>query len=508
MSRSLRTFRVSARLRGNAWSLRIRPPTGSGQEREVPIQAASPEDAQAQAQALAASLNAKLAAEVSREDPRTVLEVLDRHIEWRQQGHERSRGAEGDSALRGLAGNTVRSFQTARAALADALGGLLVGELDRTAVVRVQERLGARLKHSTANLYVQRLGSAWDWAHERGLVAAPFPRWRRLPTERTAHRDPTPEEAERLLAAAREFQGGRYLPPLLLLAEQGARAGEVLGLRGRDVSRSTGAVTYRITKTREARTVELSREVMALLPEAGPDEPVFRAARGRGAMPYDSLRGAWVVIRRMAGLEGEPLVLHSWRAYVIRKLHEANTPLRESMAVVGHKSVQTHMNYLAGRQTPGQRERLRAAHGEMLAGVAKAARDCPGARDSGAGWASPGRELQAAGIPARSAARAAQPEPAPALLPGPARDSARGGRRRGASGKRVAEAAFAIPEAARRLGELWAVATDEHRQALLQLAQPEGEGLRRGIMALASEAGLTTEATSSTAKAGKRARMG
>lgn len=343
-----RTFKVTVVVRRGITYIRLRPPTGKGQEKLQPPQTDDPES---EARAIEARLNARLAPKNFPADPKLV-DVFARHVEWRATDHQTQP-------------NTLRSYQGVRVAVVQAFGGTLSSQLDR-AVVRGAQQALLRLgrKPSYVNLVLQKVSKAWAWAAEEGIVAGPWPKVAALTAPKTEHRPFHHREVERFYLAARDYAGGRYLALFVLLGEVGSRIGETVRLQGQDVDRQAKTVTFRAetTKTRRPRTCAVSAEVLALVPKRKAGEWIFRAAlRPERHMPERSAIEALYRCLKKVGLRSQPLVLHSLRGYVVRKLHSAGVPLKDAMDYVGHRSARVHLSYMEGAERPSQHSMLVAA---------------------------------------------------------------------------------------------------------------------------------------------------
>lgn len=302
-------------------------------------------------------MNGRLAPRAG-EDPLVVL-VYDRHLAFR----------ESDKLT---APNTRRSYRSIRGAIARAFDGVRASEMTAPRVRQGQRALldVIGLEASTANLYLRKLSRAWRWAHDAEHAGVgPWPKVEALPSDPTEKRQYTAPELERVLAEAQRYAGGRYVPLFCLLGENGARISEACALRERDVDRGGGFLRLTATKTRRrqrSRTVAVSPEVLAMLPvRAELDELVFRGIEdATKPLAPRTVNCALAKILDRAGLAGEPLDLHSFRRYVVRKLHTAGVPLKDAMAFVGHDSVATHLGYMRDVASPDQHGLLAQARGQ------------------------------------------------------------------------------------------------------------------------------------------------
>jgi integrase len=348
---------------GPNWQLRIRPPHGQGRPKDASTGTPDRAEAERQRAELELRLNAHL---VPREDTDPlVVDVYSRHLAFRERDPL-------------TAANTVRSYRGALPAVVRAFEHVRGSELTRARVIQAQrfmlEQLG--LEAPTVNTYLKKLARAWAWAQEQeqpGVGA--WPKVRALPTEPTVKREYKPEELEAVLREAQAYADGRYVAMFCLLGENGARISEACALRERDVDRARGLIKITSTKTRRrqrSRVVPVSPEVMGMLPvREDPLSFVFRAVEdpSKHMNPRTVLAALATVLER-SGLKGEPLDLHSFRRYVVRKLHSAEVPLKDAMAIVGHDNVATHLSYMRGLPSDQQHaflERARERHDHVRA---------------------------------------------------------------------------------------------------------------------------------------------
>lgn len=353
MSTRARRFRVTVikprPKDGPCWLFLIRPPHGNG----TPKKKTTGTEDRAEAEELARELEQRLNRAII--DPTDtnplVLEVFDRHLAFR----------DADPLT---APNTRIAYHTQRARLAVAFDGVRASEVTRAVVLRAQQLLLQTLAPATVNLAIGCAAHAWTWAldNEQPGVRNPWPKVKALRVERTAKRHYTPDELERVFQQARAYAGGRYVALFCLLAENGARISEVCSLQGRHVDRAASVLRFEKTKTRAKREVKVSPEVMSMIPDRVPAAFVFPAVLDpRRPLDPKTVGGALRIILKRAGLRGEPLDLHSFRRYVVRKLHDAHVPLRDAMDFVGHRSVSTHLSYMAGAASSRQEELLASA---------------------------------------------------------------------------------------------------------------------------------------------------
>jgi len=184
----------------------------------------------------------------------------------------------------------------------------------------------------------------------------PARRVQRFPEGKGRERVITPDEWERLLAAAqtiasRGAQADVQFPLYLrVLYSTGMRRGEALKLRIADLNPDNGMALLRDTKNNADRMTcvgtELAKE-LAALPRRDDDTLVFTGRFPDVPTKFDDqFREA----REMAGIgpdeNGEPLVTHSLRHSVATEAGKAGANIVELQALTGHKSLKTLQKYL------------------------------------------------------------------------------------------------------------------------------------------------------------------
>lgn len=172
------------------------------------------------------------------------------------------------------------------------------------------------------------LSAIMNHAAKRGWCQYPRFEAPRAPNQRT--RWLTPEEAERLIAAA----SAHLRPLVVLMLYTGARCSEALELEWRDVDLTAARVRFVRTKNGEARGVPLhERAIAELAALAHRDGPVFRRPDG---LPYASrnrleggqFKSAFRGAVRRAGLASDvtPHVLrHTWATWLYAETRDIFT---------------------------------------------------------------------------------------------------------------------------------------------------------------------------------------
>lgn len=124
----------------------------------------------------------------------------------------------------------------------------------------VRRRKGEAAASGTIWLELRLLRQAWLWAVARGHIPdKPMPKVAFKPIHQQGY-TPEDDEIQRVLGVFRARGGWRYLA-VLLLAETGARLGEIAGLKRKDVDRER--MTLRLDGKTGARVVPVSAAVFA-----------------------------------------------------------------------------------------------------------------------------------------------------------------------------------------------------------------------------------------------------
>jgi integrase len=211
-------------------------------------------------------------------------------------------------------------------------------------------------------------GVRWGWLPHNPAIEASPPR---VPLREL--RPPTPEELVRLYRTARE-RDPALATFILLAASTGARRGELIGLRWKDVDFARGVVSIERaivladrmlveqgTKTRQSRRVTLDGEtVKALAAHHGMMQAEARAAGARlaekafvfsgspdGSEPWrpDATSRSFEFVCRRAHVSG--VRLHDLRHYVATQLLASGVDVRTVAGRLGHRNPATTLNVYA-----------------------------------------------------------------------------------------------------------------------------------------------------------------
>jgi integrase/recombinase XerD len=147
---------------------------------------------------------------------------------------------------------------------------------------------------------------------------------------------------------------------LALDISTGARAAELLGVRGADIDWGGQLICVRRKGTRELQWLPASpdafvwlRLYVAELGELGPDDPVWQTIRRRRKGTGDLRRqpltyDAWrAVLRRANAVLGTNWTMHDLRhTCAIRMVHDKRLSLRDVQVILGHAHLTTTQKYL------------------------------------------------------------------------------------------------------------------------------------------------------------------
>jgi len=153
----------------------------------------------------------------------------------------------------------------------------------------------------------------------------------------------TTPQRDALLVACRASSWKMLYPLVLAAVTCGARKGELLGLRWRDVDLGSGTASLARTKNGESRTLILTPEVVDVLKlhEGAPGALVF-ASKLRPDVPFN-VQGAWRVALKAAGVKD--FRFHDLRHDAASRLAANGASLLSIGAVLGHKSPSVTARY-------------------------------------------------------------------------------------------------------------------------------------------------------------------
>jgi integrase len=258
-----------------------------------------------------------------------------------------------------LADETTRKLR-GRAKLASMLGRWVdeLGELYLAAVTKakVAEVRNIMLKEktyrgtlrspATVNRYLQALGQAFnhgirelEWIQEN-----PVEKVKRGKEPAGRVRFLSDEEREALIEACKASPEERLYPLALLALATGARRGELLRLRWRDLDLARGAAVLHHTKNGEPRGVPVSGAALEFLRERSKlrrldTDRIFAAVNGRAYFP----QSAWD--KAVTAAELVDFTFHDLRHTAASYLAMSGATVSELAAILGHKSLSMVRRY-------------------------------------------------------------------------------------------------------------------------------------------------------------------
>ncbi len=308
---------------------RVKEKTSRGW-RDITRQSTECED-RAQAEAYCRELEQKLN---SRQEPRTLADVVRARI----QSLDKVRG-----------GRAADTFRVALRAVEQFADGVSVDCVDRTVVLKIREglqsspgRAGEFMSPSTVKNRMAAIAAAWRWAQAHGKVKGEWPRLPRIKLGPRRKRGFTDAEVSSVLTWVSRYHDGRYLAAFSVLADTGSRSREILKLKGRDIQRQACEIVVR-QKGGQTKSVPIPPGTMALIPEAGPDEYVFRSEFSRkqehGHVRAETILEVLGKATEALGIpDRERLDVHSFRRAFVAACERENIPTDVGRRITGHKT--------------------------------------------------------------------------------------------------------------------------------------------------------------------------
>ncbi|MBL8376566.1 MAG: site-specific integrase [Burkholderiales bacterium] len=229
-------------------------------------------------------------------------------------------------------------------------------------------RPGARPKTpATLNRYMGAIAAVFTWGIEQRLSPRgwvnPCRGIRRLPGEHERVRWLEAEDRERLFAACRASRYPRLFALVLTAMLTGARKGELLSLRWRDVDLAGGVARLGRTKNGDRRTLVLLPQVVDVLrPFVGaPDRFVFGSTRAKYQAPA-VVDSAFADALKRARLKD--FKFHDLRHCCASLMVQAGADLHVVAEVLGHRTLTTTRRY-AHLKTQTKAQAMAAALGEI-----------------------------------------------------------------------------------------------------------------------------------------------
>ncbi len=215
----------------------------------------------------------------------------------------------------------------------------VIAEVKELLIKEVTPRKTLR-SQTTANRYLAALSCAfsiavkeWSWLKEN-----PMSNISKYKEGKARERFLTKEEVEKLLEICKASKSPHLYAVTFFAICTGARRGEILGLKWKDLDFERQTATFRDTKNGENRTIPLASSLMSLLLEERSDrtilsEYVFSSLDGK--RPAE-IREAWERVVKQAGL---PICFHTLRHTAASHLTMGGASMLEVGAILGHKTL-------------------------------------------------------------------------------------------------------------------------------------------------------------------------
>jgi integrase len=230
-----------------------------------------------------------------------------------------------------------------------AFGERSAWDIDRDELARAAEAMRTHgYAASTANRDLSAIGQVYRWAtHERKISPADF----RSPTldipraeEALRRVYATPEQVQRLRAAALTFKDRRFGLFVHLLLDTGARKGELLGRTWAELNTERCEIRVDETKTGKPRVLHFTEATARMIERLRP------AASLRGALVFEGRRGGQINYRKSWGELVDSVGLpdlhpHDTRHVVAANLLAAGNTVAVAAQVLGHSSLILQRRY-------------------------------------------------------------------------------------------------------------------------------------------------------------------
>ncbi|MGB5833431.1 MAG: site-specific integrase [Thiohalocapsa sp.] len=269
-----------------------------------------------------------------------------------------------DAVLPQLRPTTARPYALHLGYWEARLGHLRLADLRAVRIDEHRDALEAAGKApATVNRYLATLGSVLTYAvtKRHWLKVSPMAEVAKLTERNGGTRYLSADELEHLLAACRVSSSPDLLLAVLLSITTGARQGEILGLRWRDIDMQAGVIRVRVdaeTSTKGGiRSLPIASQVQPLLQARLEQRAAERKQAKVAALQDDGLvfpsrvsrnqpvqlRTPWETALRRAGIES--FRWHDLRHSCASFLAKGGASLLEIGAVLGHKSANTTKRY-------------------------------------------------------------------------------------------------------------------------------------------------------------------
>ena len=200
---------------------------------------------------------------------------------------------------------------------------------------------------ATVNRYAASISAVFTWAVRRRIVPK---RWVHpcRGIERRAERNErvrflNPDERERLMQACRTSKWGRLHTLVLMALTTGARRGELMGLRWRDVDLQHQVAHVGRTKNGDAKSLPLTAAVIAHMEAIqGPPAAFVFGSDRRADRPY-TFQQRWYEAVKLAKLRD--VTFHTLRHTCASYLAQSGASLVEIGDLLGHRDLKMTRRY-------------------------------------------------------------------------------------------------------------------------------------------------------------------
>lgn len=213
---------------------------------------------------------------------------------------------------------------------------------------------GKPCANNTINRELSCLNQIMEYAKDMGYLNENLlDGLKRLPVVHRERYWLTCEQFERLLKAAREYEGGRYLSFIEFVTYTGARRGEALAFRKADIDWERGEVRLATLKKRKRKNAERFLSIKDIGPKleallrrltAHPQTGYCFAARSGNPWNAHNLDATFITLRKKAGLDA--FHLHDLRHTFAMHRAMTRVTFRQLQIELGHSSPQSIQAYL------------------------------------------------------------------------------------------------------------------------------------------------------------------
>ena len=237
----------------------------------------------------------------------------------------------------------------------EAIGSYLLADVTPSLVAEQRDKLlrgitpkGTQRSPSTVNRYLAAMSHAftvamkeWGWVED-----TPFRKITKPKESRGRVRFLSDDERKRLLVSCREHNNPFLYAIVVVALSTGARQGEILNLRWKDIDMKRGMITLYETKNNEIRAIPLRGHAFEVVQDLNKvrriDTDLVFPSNRNPSKPI-SIQMIWE--RAMRRAEIEDFRFHDLRHSAASYLAMSGASLAEIAAVLGHKTLQMVKRY-------------------------------------------------------------------------------------------------------------------------------------------------------------------